>query len=78
MKALKIKVLTANNELMFKVVAHHFDATQHITIITTSLNGKESDKIRLTAEIHHWNIIDGMVTIYYTSGSYMEITRINA
>lgn len=77
MRALKIEAIDNKNNLIFKIIAHRIDATQTMTVINTTTTGKNADNIRIVSEIDHWNIIEGMVTIYYKSGSIMEISRIN-
>lgn len=59
---------------------HRGDATSRITILSESVMvGKKCQPhdYHLAYEIDHWNIIEGMVTVYYKNGLIMEVTRIN-
>lgn len=77
MRKLKIEAIDSDNNTMFKVIAVRVDATGILTVVSTSESHKEKDCIRLVSDIDHWNIIDGLVTIYYTNGNILEITRYN-
>lgn len=77
MRKLKINVFDEDDKQIFKVTAARLDATSNITIIGYSTNCKTSEYLRLVDEIDHWYLMDGMITIYYRSGCYMEITRLN-
>jgi hypothetical protein len=77
MRYLQIEAFDKDNNIIFKVRATRLDVSNILTIISTSVTNKESDNIRLLDCIDHWNIIDGMITIYYESGAVMEITRAN-
>jgi hypothetical protein len=37
---------------------------------------KQFECYTVAAEIDHWNLIDGLITIYYKTGYEMEISRI--
>ena len=76
MRKLQIEGFTADNKPLFKTVAEHVDATKNITIISQSSRINESEIIRLTTEIDHFNIFSGMITIYYRSGCFIEITKL--
>jgi hypothetical protein len=77
MRKLKIEVYDTENKAIFKVTAARLDATNNITVIASATNNKTSEYIRLIENIDHWYLMDGMITIYYRSGCYMEITRVN-
>jgi len=74
MKKLQIECFDSEANLFEKFIAEKIDATIQQTIISKSY--KESDTIRWPQEIDHWNIIEGMITIYYKNGCYIEITRV--
>ena len=82
MKKLKIEAYDKDNVLLFRTIAHRIDSTRRMTIISTSethfsSEERESEKnnIRFISKVDHFNIIAGMVTIYYENGSFLEITR---
>jgi hypothetical protein len=78
MRKLVIEVFTPDNQKpIIKLIAARFDATKHITVIGRATNYKEPENLRLIEEIDHFNLMEGMITIYYRSGAYMEITRLN-
>jgi hypothetical protein len=76
MRSLKIELFDEEYYLIKKIIAGRFDASLHLTIISESFNTKNKT-IRLPFEIDHWNIFEGMVTIYYKCGCLLEVSRIN-
>ena len=83
MRKLSIKLFDKNNVIQEQLICGKLDATNNITILSecffikktnTSLNGKD---LHIPANIKSWNIFEGLVTIYYESGLFMEISRIN-
>lgn len=78
MKALKIQILESkSNKVLQTLIAARLDATKCITVISESLSLTEKSTVRLPYGIDHWNIIEGMITIYYKNGLIMEVTRVN-
>lgn len=65
-----------------RLICGHLDATKNITILfecrkvlkdqTATLKAFD---VHIPEKIDHFNIIDGMITIYYEDGNYLEITR---
>jgi len=77
MKKLKIEIFNEKNEVVKTVTAKHLDASRHLTLISISESNSfdESQMIRLLETLEHINIYEGLVTLYYTNGYFMEISR---
>lgn len=76
-RRLCVEVFDREGKLCKSLTAGHLDACRTITILYESESDqkKMSDQI-LTEKIDHFNLIEGMITIHYTSGAFVEITRI--
>lgn len=66
------------------IICSHLDACNSMTILSESivttglqLQSKKPITINIPETIDHWNIIEGLITIYYNSGYIMEIQRIH-
>jgi hypothetical protein len=81
MKALKIKVIESkSDECIRTLLAKKIDASKHITVINESESFKEHERfdwLRLPFEIDHFNVVEGLITIYYSNGYEMEISRVD-
>lgn len=88
MKRLSIKLFeTANCERhdkeIEKIFCNHLDASSNITTLTRAqfYSGKKEKEIIqcyvIPAKISHIHLMDGLITIFYTSGFHMIISRIN-
>jgi hypothetical protein len=86
-KKLKIEVyqvINGKNLLTHKIICGHLDATRNITTLSECDISKNFDESRnfyereafLTEKIDYFNIFEGMITIYYQSGAFMEISRL--
>ncbi len=84
LRKLKIEAFNlSENGLPVKVkelICSNIDATKRLTCIYAA-EIVESNKTRycdffLTEHIERFNIIDGLVTVYYQSGAFIEISRI--
>jgi hypothetical protein len=51
-------------------------SSSFVTGVNYSKDSKGND-LHIPEEIDHWNIFEGMVTIYYKSGFFIEIVRIH-
>jgi hypothetical protein len=84
MRRLQIKFFEVNKDTLAPICRRvincgHLDASKHITILTdctTNTNLKISD-MHIPEKIDHFNIYEGMITIYYQDSHFLEITRIN-
>ena len=84
MKKLSIKIIESeSNKTIESIICQHLDASAHLTTLSNTIFKRpgQSDKFYklyvIPAKIDHWHLMDGLITIYYTSGFEMEITRIN-
>jgi hypothetical protein len=81
MKKLSIRVLNSNEIVIQTLICHHLDAVNSHTLLiqTNEVNGRKCfvDQFCIMEKIDHWNIMDGLITIYYNNGLKMEISRIN-
>lgn len=77
MKALKMVLIDGNtNERLSTIVAEHFDSNSIQTVINVIESGNKKSVIRFPYSIDHTSMIDGLLTIYYTNGLILEITRV--
>jgi hypothetical protein len=84
MKKLLIKIFRSSDHVLKEtIICHHMDATNKTTALygftivgLKGMNKKEFECYTMPAEIDHWNLIDGLITIYYKTGFEMEISRI--
>jgi len=85
MRRLLIKIFDSKTHKQLEsIVCHHLDATERVTVLSrVSFKHNEVLKTDITdiytipVRIDHWNIVDGLITIYYSTGFEMEISRIN-
>lgn len=84
MKRLKIEVFSDQAQHRKTIICGHIDASSHITVLSESecnfnlgpsKDKSENKDIVITENIDHFNIFEGMTTIYYRSGGYIEITK---
>ena len=82
MRLLKIDLFDEDYRKFQTIMAEHLDATSQLTFISSSQSWYESKKLcrslHLPFELDHWNIMDGLVTIYYKCGCLMEISRLKS
>jgi hypothetical protein len=84
MRKLLIKIFDSEkHNLIETVICEHLDATERETILhrysipgIPSLANPVSEIYCIPAKIKSWNIIEGLITIYYQTGFEMEISRI--
>jgi hypothetical protein len=69
---------------MESIVCEHLDACKSMTILSHSYvqsktykKGDPGETYTIPEKINHWNLMEGLITIYYDSGFEMEIARIN-
>jgi len=84
MKKLLIKLYNDRDICIEQIISVNMDATSHITILEKSFivgktyqNNSLGQCYHIIKDIDHWNIIEGLITIYYIDGYYMEISRIH-
>lgn len=76
-KKLQIKVYDSQNNCIHSIISGHLDSSRNITVLSESeIEGKNVKDIILPLKIDHYSIFEGMITIYYTDGHYLEVTRI--
>lgn len=82
MKALKIQLKhEPTDQVLETVVCKRLDAVSSMTVLSDSII-TGSKKIYKERDLHfpytidHWNLSDGIITIYYDNGLIMEVTRI--
>jgi len=84
MRKLQIKLFDSAYNCIESIVCEHLDACKSMTILSHSYiqtktykRGDPGETYSIPEKIDHFNIFEGMITIYYTSGFEMEITRIH-
>jgi hypothetical protein len=81
MRKLRIDLYDPRGKLLKTIIAGHVDACRSMTIISESFL-YFSDKKPFDYTYHcpwnleHSNIIEGIITLYYKHGYFMEISRI--
>lgn len=83
MRRLLIKIFRSeDHRLETTVICEHLDASDNVTnLYRYSIPGLPilkdhiSEIYCIPAKIDHWNIVDGLITIYYKTGFEMEIQR---
>lgn len=77
MKALKA-VFRQGDQTLEVVVCKRLDAVSSMTVCSDSKSSNSNVKgdLHFPYEIDHWNIVDGVITVYYKNGLIMEVTRI--
>lgn len=77
MRKLAIRIFDEQNRLQEQFICDHMDAVSSHTVL---YNIQKKDEIYLRQcipeKIDHWNLMEGLITIYYESGFTMEISRI--
>jgi hypothetical protein len=80
MKALKVQLIhEPTYQVLETIICKRLDAVSSMTVCSES---KTKGTINGTVDLHfpynidHWNLIDGIITIYYDNGLIMEVTRI--
>ena len=61
---------------MAVIVAEHFDSTNVLTTINVIEAGDKKNIIRFPYSIDHTSMCDGLLTIYYSNGLELEVTRV--
>lgn len=78
-RLLKIEVYNGKHEVLQSVVCGHLDATKNITVLSESrLNGIDVSRLVIPEKIENKIIENGIITIFYESGIFIEISRIYA
>lgn len=62
-----------------RIIAGHLDATRNITVLSECITIREQNSkpydIHIPEKIERFNICNGMITIYYQGGNFLEISR---
>lgn len=82
MRKLKIEVLDEHGRVWKKVICVHVDSTKNITVLSEceikiGVDQLDTTELIIPEKIDHFNIYEGMITIYYQCGKTIEITRFN-
>lgn len=81
MKKLKIQIYDSEGKLHEQLICKHIDGTTSHTFLHDVQKVGNKTIIQalycVPATIDRWNMVDGLVTIYYKTGFCMEISRIN-
>jgi hypothetical protein len=79
MRGLKVQLKHEETDQPIEtIVCKRLDAVSSMTVCSES----KSSISNVTGDLHfpykidHWNLIEGIITIYYTNGLVMEVTRI--
>jgi len=83
-KLLAIEAYNSDGVCLQKIICGHMDACKTMTllseavIIGKSIQSEKPKELLLTEKLIRKNIQDGLITLYYESGHYLEIQRIYA
>jgi len=72
---LLIDAYTKDGNHCNRIIAAHIDASRNLTTISRSVPGKFNEDYFISDKLDHFNIMAGMVTLYYYGGHYIEITK---
>lgn len=79
LKKLRIDIFDEYGILKKKIICGHLDCTKSITILSECeiniANPNNLKDLIIPDQIDHFNVFECMITIYYKSGHYIEITR---
>lgn len=76
-RKLQIKLFDAHNQCRKVIITGHLDASRNITILSDStIDEKKIGDVHIPEKIDHFNIFEGLITIYYQSGYYLEVQRL--
>jgi hypothetical protein len=79
---LQIEVFNPKGDTIKKIIAGHIDASRNMTIISEStayIPGKEyvnHSDYYICDKLDHFNIFQGLITLYYKSGAFVEISKV--
>lgn len=77
MKALKMILKdSCSGDILQKFIAQRFESTQIQTVINKVGAWSEPNTVRFPYSIDHTSMIEGMLTIYYSNGMELEVTRV--
>jgi len=74
-RPLTIELFNENGEPVAKIKAAYFLALNSFTHISESINNKCIKEHYLTEKLTGINSIDGLTTLYYQFGGFIEISR---
>jgi hypothetical protein len=72
---LLIDAFTKDGEHCNRIIAAHIDASKNLTVISRSVVGKFKEDLFITEKLEHHNIFEGLLTLYYSGGNYLEIKK---
>jgi len=72
---LLIDAYTKDGEHCNRIVAAHIDASERLTTISRSIPGKFNGDLFIVEKLEHFNIMEGLLTLYYSGGNYLEILK---
>lgn len=80
-KRLKVTVFTPDGLEAFPMTAKHMDVTSRVTHFynarfTADDSRHYEEHFIIPAAIDHYNMIDGLLTLYYKNGFFVEVRRI--
>jgi len=75
---MKLQINAFDNQAICrqKLIAEHIDATDNLTVIYRAEQLQYKDAF-IVDKISGFNIMQGLVTIYFESGGFIEITKFN-
>lgn len=80
MKQFKVVLFDPDGAMVWSKIINHLDSSSWKTTMYTIKKGdlgfKEYDNNFIAQHLNHVNLYEGMLTLYYDNGIYLEITRI--
>lgn len=78
MKTFKIQLFDENNILEITFISQHIDCTRHTTLFFDNvIDDLIVTEFIIPENIDHINIFEGLITIYYINGKFVEISKLN-
>lgn len=80
MRKLKVSIVNQSAEIIKELLCEHLDATPQHTCLHNLINETTNKIVQsmfcIPGTIDHFNIVDGVASVYYTSGISIEVRRV--
>ncbi len=79
MKQVLIQVFQPSGKKTKMIVCDHIDCTKNLTVLYNAIQqaSEPIDRATISEKFERVNIEPGRVTIFYESGTFLEITRLH-
>ena len=74
----RIDLYDPSGSLVKRFICGHIDGCRSKTILAESETDKFKGEFYILERLTHFNVFCGLITLYYDSGAFLEITRFRA